>query len=545
LADYYIATDGNDSDPGTLAEPWLTFDKANTTLTAGDTVYVRGGTYDDNITVINSVGYTFAPTNSGTSGNLITYQNYNGESVTVTVTGYSAGAIYLVNKSYIKIDGFNFGRYVWWGKMWAGNGETTSNNIIQNCYFDHSQVISTPYYGFMLGAEGGANVGTCESNQFIDNTFTAITSYPNGDVIYVLGGASTKYNLIQGNTFLDAPHVVIELQEGDGLVEYNIIKNNTIRNKWHTGINCYGSAGWNLIEGNTIYDCGTDHANNAYGSAEDRALDDKYHPCIIVEGTNNIIRKNTCYNNGDFGVENYGDDGDDNKIYNNTFYDNHMDWFTSCSDQVSGNRYKNNISSEAKYYAVYHDAQHATRLNYFQNNCFYSPDSEVYWYNDGAQTVSWMETNHSSLWGNNTTSDPSFVNAAGKDFTLQTGSPCINTGAWLTHTNGAGSASQTLIVDDASYFCDGWTVTTGDTIQIEDDATTAVITAINYGTNTITIDTPLTWVDGKGVALEYTGTAPDMGANNYESGAVIATNHMTIDSGMALTIDSGYVVTIE
>ncbi len=42
---YYIATDGNDEDGGTLAEPFATFDHAIDVSTAGDTIYVRGGTY--------------------------------------------------------------------------------------------------------------------------------------------------------------------------------------------------------------------------------------------------------------------------------------------------------------------------------------------------------------------------------------------------------------------------------------------------------------------------------------------------------------------
>ncbi len=42
---YYIATDGNDDNSGTLARPFGTFNHAIRLAKAGDTIYVRGGTY--------------------------------------------------------------------------------------------------------------------------------------------------------------------------------------------------------------------------------------------------------------------------------------------------------------------------------------------------------------------------------------------------------------------------------------------------------------------------------------------------------------------
>lgn len=64
-AGYYIDTDNpgaNDSNAGTEALPWKTITKANQTLTAGDTVYIKAGIYPSYI----------APRNSGTASNRIT-----------------------------------------------------------------------------------------------------------------------------------------------------------------------------------------------------------------------------------------------------------------------------------------------------------------------------------------------------------------------------------------------------------------------------------------------------------------------------------------
>jgi hypothetical protein len=42
---YYVSPDGNDGNPGTIIEPWATWQKAFTGRVAGDTVYFRGGTW--------------------------------------------------------------------------------------------------------------------------------------------------------------------------------------------------------------------------------------------------------------------------------------------------------------------------------------------------------------------------------------------------------------------------------------------------------------------------------------------------------------------
>ena len=43
--EYYVATNGNDSNPGTITQPWLTWQKGFNTISAGDVLYIRGGNY--------------------------------------------------------------------------------------------------------------------------------------------------------------------------------------------------------------------------------------------------------------------------------------------------------------------------------------------------------------------------------------------------------------------------------------------------------------------------------------------------------------------
>jgi uncharacterized protein (TIGR03437 family) len=73
-ADYYVSPSGSDSFPGTLSQPFLTIQKAASVMEAGDTAFIRAGTYRETVT----------PKNSGTQNAPITFMPYNGESVTVS-----------------------------------------------------------------------------------------------------------------------------------------------------------------------------------------------------------------------------------------------------------------------------------------------------------------------------------------------------------------------------------------------------------------------------------------------------------------------------
>jgi hypothetical protein len=55
----------------------------------------------------------------------------------------------------------------------------------------------------------------------------------------------------------------------------------------------------------------------------------------------------------------------------------------------------------------------------------------------------------------------------------------------------------------------------GDTINLVGQTQRVQITNINYATNTITVNSPLSWTQGQGVGLSYEGSAPDKGAYEY------------------------------
>ncbi|RPH51738.1 MAG: choice-of-anchor D domain-containing protein [Desulfobacteraceae bacterium] len=126
---YYVAASGggtswadctNISTPCTLAT-------ANTNAAAGDTVYLRGGTYEIKTNAI-------IPSNSGSAGNPITFSGYGSETVTIhgasDITGVSSRGIYLNGRNYIKVTKINF------SNMSAGLHINNANhNEISYCSF--------------------------------------------------------------------------------------------------------------------------------------------------------------------------------------------------------------------------------------------------------------------------------------------------------------------------------------------------------------------------------------------------------------------------
>ena len=81
---YFVAPDGDDSNPGTIDQPVESIQQAQTFVSGGDTVYIRGGLYSIREDQVSSVQQNlFACISyldkSGTSGNTIKYWAYPGE----------------------------------------------------------------------------------------------------------------------------------------------------------------------------------------------------------------------------------------------------------------------------------------------------------------------------------------------------------------------------------------------------------------------------------------------------------------------------------
>jgi hypothetical protein len=154
---YYVSPNGSDSNNGTsLTSPFKTVNKAVASVKAGDTIYVRGGTYQ----LTSAVN----PKVSGTSGNPITLANYKNEKV--TLDGSKAGSegtkvLRFSNIAYWNVSGIN----VMKAQGIAIGIQDNSHHIrIANLDTHHNR-------GTGLGFENGAS----------NNTVVNVNSYFNYD----------------------------------------------------------------------------------------------------------------------------------------------------------------------------------------------------------------------------------------------------------------------------------------------------------------------------------------------------------------------------
>lgn len=91
----------SDFNPGTEVAPWKTIQHAASTLVAGDTVYVKAGTYPERVTVANS----------GAQGREIVLAAYPGQTVTIDGTGIEvpeySGLLEVRGISDVRVRGFH------------------------------------------------------------------------------------------------------------------------------------------------------------------------------------------------------------------------------------------------------------------------------------------------------------------------------------------------------------------------------------------------------------------------------------------------------
>jgi len=294
--------------------------------------------------------------------------------------------------------------------------------------------------------------------------------------------------------------------------KYNVIRNNYIHNEiWSSGhgyrnvyVNGYAAnSGWNLFEGNRI---GYSGANTP----------DKNSAGLSLDNTHNILRKNMFYYNDGSGIgmsvtSNYISDITYNHIYNNSFIHNGWDPVQIPDAMTS-----------AIGFAIY-GGPWIIKYNAIKNNIYYD-HYQTYGTYGGA---SLNDQTFAGNWDGNAQGNPLYVNGASADpsnsslpdLHLQAGSPCIGIGVALTTITSASGSGTSFTVADAGYFMDGWGIAgvNGDDIQIVGTSQKARITKVNYQTNTITVDTSLSWTQNQGIALAYVGSAPDAGAYEYGS----------------------------
>ena len=171
-ADYYVATTGSDSNAGTLAQPFATLQKGVNVAVAGDTVYIRGGTYS--ITTPASAGAGIQFTKSGTSDtSRIKYWAYDGEipvfdfsNMVISTTGYTHG--FVVSASWLHFRGLEICNVPM--NTYSNNGVAVTSG--GNDIFELLNMHHNSGNGIFIGSKsaGGHLVLNCDAHDNYDAT---------------------------------------------------------------------------------------------------------------------------------------------------------------------------------------------------------------------------------------------------------------------------------------------------------------------------------------------------------------------------------------
>ena len=523
-ADYYIdqaASNASDSNAGTVSTPWKTITKANSTLRAGDTVYIKAGTYSTFI----------EPANSGTDTSRIAYKNFGSD--VVTISGGTHG-IHLNARTYVTVQGINV--------------KSTTHLLFLENHADHNQIFDCSFEQSAKDWDTSVIHTSSQYNHLKNLKFSKggwCNRAAKDDVGSVLDIGDeysstdlTRYNLIENSEFFHGGHHVMGL-----FGDFNTVRNNYFHNEvWSNG---YGNralymngadaiTGRNLVEGNAFgysaLPCDWDTGNGPSG-------------IVSISTPENIFRYNRVYYGVAYGlglaaytIADGFSEGRSNKIFQNTFFANGFD-----------------LSRTGTEYHQYNDSVENTALtirksypknNVIKSNLFFANRTMVT-YSEGADS----NANNTQVFAGNyigeSQGNPLFVNApvapnttaAGYDFLTQTvpdlrlnaTSPAKGLGVALTTVASSDSGSGvTILVADGSYFQDGTRAPAGtvqaDWIAIGSSANIVQIASISG--NTVTLKNSITraannsiWLFKKsdGVQVLY-GTQPEPGAYEIVEG---------------------------
>jgi cellulose/xylan binding protein with CBM9 domain/pectate lyase-like protein/parallel beta helix pectate lyase-like protein len=484
-ATYYVATTGSDGNPGTQAQPWLTLQKAANTVVAGDTVYIRGGTYSSNSIISLS--------RSGTSGSLITWKPE--PSTGAPILRYTGTKLY----DHAIIEGFGISYNRFEGLTFGGSSGSTQTDQAIKFFATNSP-------------DFNATHSNTRGNQIVGNTFSNVGHNGIGGAVYggiVALGGGAEDTLVDSNTFTNNYGMMIVDAGGYN----NTISNNTMSGL--LGVQFYGNTsyppnahgvwisataatwspgstlkigGYDLVQGNVIDGTGTNLEmsgircdagshnltiqNNTVknlGNVGDTGGIYMESRCMHNTITQNIVynsRSNFAFSNASIGSTQY------NTITNNDSYGGQIGFWLAY---VGNSSFQNNISIANQYTQMAVSAMSVSLGgNVFSNNLYWkSGTSSVNLWNcaynnSGTDNCSFSSANLSlSSWNTtsgetaNKSADPLFVNPP-SDFHLQAGSPAIaagvggvDMGAYPTATSSSITSPPTITAPFGSKILDG------------------------------------------------------------------------------------------
>ena len=279
---FYVATTGDDSNPGTQTAPWRTVQHAADSVRAGSTVNVRGGIYQELVSIKAS--------GNATDG-YITFRSYPGETAVLDADHFApdgrSAILTIPDRSYVRIEGFEIRNFrtaehrlapLGMSVMGAGSHiELLKNNvhhIEQN--FNGRDAPGRGGNGFGI-AVYGTDAKTPISELVID-----------GNEVHHLKTGSSESLVVNGNVT-------------NFRITHNVVHDNN-----NIGIDVIGfertapdpavdQARDGVVSGNLVYNI-TSRGNPAYGN-------DVSSDGIYVDGGTRILIEQNIIHDVDFGIE--------------------------------------------------------------------------------------------------------------------------------------------------------------------------------------------------------------------------------------------------
>ena len=565
---FVVSTGGNDGASGTVAAPWRTLAKANATLSAGDTVMVRGGTYHERI----------APARSGADGSPIVYRAYPGETVEIDGANDTDLNLVALHGSWVVVENFTFrnqdyfdlpGRTDYWvvieghHNIFRYNRVIADGDVYQNLYTRNAlsrAIVEAGKYNliehcFVRGLSFGIVIAGSSPRYTVIRYDTVYACGQNNiDVGSTADGTTAYHGTLIEYCILDTSivedNIQFEPDYGDPTTTLHnrgtIIRYNRMGNAAENAIDLKG-AGHTIIEHNLIYSSSGDDDGSLGGH-------DNWSGGGVTSNSNTPTRNTIVRGNVIWDHSTGLDMAEGDHYFNNTLLNNRRTWqgpnqpggthaaLMAYSYPNTKRAFLNNIVAGQSNVGIHYWMMDWGDKFNINSNLYYDQGAAAKFYhrmNGSLVTTQGVENwksalatygGYSYLKGKDAAAleaNPGFINApiyatgydAAWNFTPATGSAAIDAGGSLTTTVGAGSNSSTLVVDDAYFFCDGFGIIDGDVIRIGSSAAVR-IASINYTTNTLTLVEPRTWSNGAAVYMNFNGRAPDIGAMESGSGDV-------------------------
>ena len=448
---FYVAGTGDDSNPGTQAAPWRTIQHAADVVRAGSTVNVRGGVYEELVSIKAS--------GNATDG-YITFRSYSGETAVLDAEHFTpsarGGVLTIQNQSYVRIEGFEIRNYrtaehrlspLGINVIGAGSHiELLKNNVhhIEN-NFEGRDAPGSGGNGFGI-AVYGTDAKTPISELVIDGNEVHHLKTGSSESLVVNGNVTNfriTHNVVHDNNNIGidvigfertAPDPAVD-QARDGVVSGNLVYNITSRgnpayrnDESSDGIYVDGGTRI-LIEQNVMHD--VDFGIELASEHKDRASS-------YITARNNLIYH--CHTAG-VSIGGYAPERghtDHSTVVNNTLYDNDTSGTGSGEFQMQWNMADNIFANNI----VYAGTRCLITLNRSKLDKSQPPaaiDHNVYYCASGAKASTWAGASatvtgfdsYVQSTGNDRHSrflDPHFVDPAAHDFHLQSDSPAIAAG---------------------------------------------------------------------------------------------------------------------